>query len=214
MLNEILFPETRHKRFPAMSMHSVDVPALAAKLAPLLGGEVIQSEQHYARMRVTRKDEPPVDFYITTMFGKAFSARIEIRGGHSSLIPLTHVTKIKMETKPHCTVDGTRDIAAIVKTINTKIIDMTLPQVKIENARLEQYLAAEKATTARIDTLRKRFPALNLRHDPAYTSTTISYSDGGSYITGRLNEDGSLRIDHASITASKVEAILKILCDG
>jgi hypothetical protein len=110
--------------------------------------------------------------------------------------------------------DG-RSIEAVARDIKRRVIDASANALKLQR----EYAAAQQSNRdgikAKAAALTKACPTLSVRVNDGQQSAELYYNRNGSYLSGSLSFDGSIRLrDVSGIKADKMARLLTLLEGG
>lgn len=114
---------------------------------------------------------------------------------------------------PSITIDPDRPLDVLVKDIKRRVIEASAEPM----AALAALAAAQADTASQLkaaaDRINAKFPgAVTVSGDDTKRNADVYLNGAGSYLSGRLNADGTLYVDRVgSVPAHKVEALLALL---
>lgn len=188
----------------------VDCKALAADLAPLLGGSVLTTEDgEYGNAHIAVGD---LRLYIHKDSGKPAGA-VYVGGGfarETNLKPRPNYREAKF-TFPHASASIAKGLPAFAKDIKRRVVDPAAPVLDLWNTYERQQTEARETLARKIAALETACPAIEVRPDADGLEVTL-WGRGDSYLRGRMTPDGSVHLDRvAAFPVERLPAALKAL---
>jgi hypothetical protein len=182
--------------------HILNVNALAADLAPLVGGVVDPEDKHVIALGDLR-------IYIRAGYG-AHKGRAEI-GVHAPSV--ASQLNYQRAQWPKMTADAGRPVEKIAAEIKRRVIEPAAPVLADLKAQLANQLDQRSQIEAHAEAIRKAFPMVSVKfEDGQRTQAQVYGNAGGAYLSARLNPDGGLYPDRVgSIGPERTHALLAAL---